>query len=165
MVVDRDLRFIKLNKKADSVIRAYYPEELIGKKITEVNLSIKDNEPYDDLLKAFDGEIIIRDKVKSAISNNYYEHNYVPLSDATGVYAVMIISHDITESIRQTEELRKAIEADKLKSDFIKMASHELKTPIHEFSLLFALALIRMITRLQPVPLNHPTRACSVAFT
>src|SRR5205823_4055107 len=67
---------------------------------------------------------------KSAISNNYYEHNYVPLSDASGVYAVMIISHDITEGIRQTEELRKAIEADKLKSDFIKMASHELKTPI-----------------------------------
>ena len=31
MVVDRDLRFIKLNKKADSVIRAYYPEELIGR--------------------------------------------------------------------------------------------------------------------------------------
>lgn len=28
------------------------------------------------------------------------------------------------------EELRKALEADKLKSDFIKMASHELKTPI-----------------------------------
>jgi PAS domain S-box-containing protein len=130
MVVDRDLRFIKLNKKAESVIRNYYPGELIGKKITEVNLSIEDTEPYNDLLKAFDGKIIIRDQVRSTISGNYYEHNYVPLSDATGVYAVMIISHDITESIRQTEELRKAIEADKLKSDFIKMASHELKTPI-----------------------------------
>src|ERR1051326_4915403 len=130
MVVDRDLRFIKLNKKAESVIRAYHPGELTGKKITEVNPAIKDTEAYNDLIKAFDGEIIIRDKVKSTISDNYYEHNYVPLSDSTGVYAVMIISHDITESIRQTEELRKAIEADKLKADFIKMASHELKTPV-----------------------------------
>ncbi|TMI92140.1 MAG: PAS domain S-box protein [Bacteroidetes bacterium] len=129
-VVDRELRFIKINKKAESVMRAYYPHDAIGKKITDINPSIKGTLAYDDLARAFQGEIIIRDKVKSTISENYYEYNYVPLSDSTGVYAVMIISHDITEGIRQTEELRKAIEADKLKSDFIKMASHELKTPV-----------------------------------
>ena len=46
------------------------------------------------------------------------------------VYAVMSISHDITENIKQLEELRKLNESDKMKSDFIKMASHELKTPV-----------------------------------
>jgi len=131
MVVDDELRFLTLNKKAETIINSYYPGNLIGKKITEVNPSLKNTTPYNDLLQAFKGEIIIRDKVKSTISDNYYEHNYIPLFDVKGqVYAVMIISHDITESMRQMEELRKAIEADKLKSDFIKMASHELKTPV-----------------------------------
>ena len=37
---------------------------------------------------------------------------------------------DITENIKQLEELKKLNESDKLKSDFIKMASHELKTPV-----------------------------------
>jgi signal transduction histidine kinase len=42
----------------------------------------------------------------------------------------MIISHDITENIRQMEELRKLSESDVQKNNFIAMASHELKTPI-----------------------------------
>jgi signal transduction histidine kinase len=42
----------------------------------------------------------------------------------------MVISHDITENIRQMEELRKLSESDVQKNNFIAMASHELKTPI-----------------------------------
>lgn len=131
VVVDKELKFITINKKAESVIKSYYSGELSGKNIVEVTPSFRDSESYQDLLRAFEGEIIIRDKVKSTISQNYYEHNYVPLQNASGnVYAVMIISHDITENIQQLEELKKLNESDKLKSDFIKMASHELKTPI-----------------------------------
>jgi PAS domain S-box-containing protein len=41
------------------------------------------------------------------------------------------LSMSLEERVSQrTEELRKLNEADKLKSDFIKMASHELKTPV-----------------------------------
>lgn len=131
IVVDKELRFLTLNRKAEIFIARYDAGNLIGKKITDVNPSLQTTQDYEDLLQAFEGNIIIRDKVKSPDSEYYFEYNYIPLSDATGeVYAVMIIGHDITESIRQMEELRKAIEADKLKSDFIKMASHELKTPI-----------------------------------
>jgi signal transduction histidine kinase len=46
------------------------------------------------------------------------------------VYAVRVISHDITENIRQMEEMKKLSESDVQKSNFISMASHELKTPI-----------------------------------
>jgi PAS domain S-box-containing protein len=131
MVVDKELHFLTINRKAESVIGGHYAGNLIGKKITEVYSPLQGTQQHEDLLQAFQGNIIIRDKAKSPESEYYYEHNYIPLSDAAGeVYAVMIISHDITESIRQMEELTKAIEADKLKSDFIKMASHELKTPI-----------------------------------
>jgi PAS domain S-box-containing protein len=131
IVVDKELRFITINKKAESVLRSHYPGDLIGMKMTEIAPSLNDSETHKDLLKAFEGKIIIRDKVKSVFSENYFEHNYIPLQNASGkVYAVMIISHDITENMRQLEELKKLNESDKLKSDFIKMASHELKTPI-----------------------------------
>jgi signal transduction histidine kinase len=41
------------------------------------------------------------------------------------------LSMNLEKKVSQgTEELRKLNEADKLKSDFIKMASHELKTPV-----------------------------------
>ena len=130
-VIDKELRFLTLNRKAETFNARYYAGNLIGQKITEVNPLLQGTQEYEDLLQAFEGNIIIRDSVKSPDSENYFEHNYVPLSNVAGeIYAVMIISHDITESIRQMEALTKAIEADNLKSDFIKMASHELKTPI-----------------------------------
>lgn len=131
MVLDKKLRFITLNKKAESVIQPHFTGKIVGRKITEINPGIEKTDSYQDLLTAFKGEIIIRSKVESTIGDGYYEHNYVPLLDASGdVYAVMVISHDITANIQQMEELRKLNEADKLKSDFIKMASHELKTPV-----------------------------------
>ena len=92
---------------------------------------IKGTDYYNDLMEAFRGKVVIRDKVKSTISEKYYEHNYVPLYNEDGeVYSVMVISHDITESIKQMEELKKLSESDVQKNNFITMASHELKTPI-----------------------------------
>jgi PAS domain S-box-containing protein len=133
MVVDKDLRFITINKKAESILGKVITDgPIIGEKITDINPSLIGTQPYLDLIEAFKGNIIIRDKVKSTVGDDqYYEHNYVPLYNEDGeVYAVMIISHDITENIRQMEELRKLYESDVQKNNFIAMASHELKTPI-----------------------------------
>jgi len=132
MVVDKELRFITLNKKAEAVLGKVFKGPLIGEKITDINPSVIGTQSYKDLLDAFKGNIIIRDKVKTTIGEDqYYEHNYVPLYNEDGeVYAVMVISHDITENIRQMEELRKLSESDVQKNNFIAMASHELKTPI-----------------------------------
>src|SRR5436190_2947043 len=130
-VIDKDLRVINLNKKAQLIYKGYYKEHIIGKKITEIDPPIKGAESHLDVQEAFAGKVIIRNKVKSTLSDNYYEHNYVPLFNPSGeVSAVMIISHDITENIRQMEELRKLSESDVQKNNFIAMASHELKTPI-----------------------------------
>ena len=52
------------------------------------------------------------------------------LNEQGDLFRIIGTVQDITQSMRQTEELRKLNEADKLKSDFIKMASHELKTPV-----------------------------------
>jgi PAS domain S-box-containing protein len=132
MVVDKDLRFITINKKAETVLGKVFKGPIIGEKITDINPSVIGTQSYQDLLDAFKGNIIIRDKVKSTMEGEqYYEHNYVPLfNEDDQVYAVMVISHDITENIRQMEELRKLSESDVQKNNFIAMASHELKTPI-----------------------------------
>ena len=132
MVVDKDLRFITINKKAETVLGKVFKGPIIGEKVTDIDPSMIGTQSYQDLLDAFKGNIIIRDKVKSTMGGEqYYEHNYVPLfNEEAEVYAVMIISHDITENIRQMEELRKLSESDVQKNNFIAMASHELKTPI-----------------------------------
>jgi PAS domain S-box-containing protein len=132
MVIDKELRFITLNKKAETVLGKAFKGPIIGEKITDINPSVVGTQSFQDLLDAFKGNIIIRDKVKTTIGEDqYYEHNYVPLYNEDGeVYAVMVISHDITENIRQMEELRKLSESDVQKNNFIAMASHELKTPI-----------------------------------
>ncbi len=132
MVIDKELRFITLNKKAETVFGKAFKGPIIGEKITDINPSVIGTQSYQDLQDAFKGNIIIRDKVKTTIGEDqYYEHNYVPLfNEGDEVYAVMVISHDITENIRQMEELRKLSESDVQKNNFIAMASHELKTPI-----------------------------------
>ena len=132
MVLDKELRFITINKKAEIVLRRVYEGNIIGEKITDVNTSLTGTQTYEDILHAFKGNIVIRDKVKSNIGGEeFYEHNYIPLyGEHEEVYAIMVISHDITENIRQIEELKKLSESDVQKNNFIAMASHELKTPI-----------------------------------
>ncbi|HEY2722530.1 MAG TPA: ATP-binding protein, partial [Chitinophagaceae bacterium] len=58
----------------------------------------------------------------------YFNIAYQPLTDPNGIVnRLMIISHEITELV----EARKKVEdSEQRKDDFIKMASHELKTPV-----------------------------------
>jgi PAS domain S-box-containing protein len=129
-VYDKDLRFVKINHAAEKFINKQ-GEELIGKKITDVFPEIKDSPNYQNMLTALAGEYIHVNNYFSVISDRYFDSHLIPLKDADGkVYGLLTSGNDITESMKQMEELKKALEADKLKSDFIKMASHELKTPI-----------------------------------
>jgi PAS domain S-box-containing protein len=129
-VYDKELRFVKINHAAEKFINKK-SGELIGKKLTEVFPEFRDSPNYQNVLKALSGEEIHLSSYFSSISRRYFDSHLIPLKDAHGkVYGLITSGHDITESIKQMEELKKALESDKLKSDFIKMASHELKTPI-----------------------------------
>jgi PAS domain S-box-containing protein len=53
------------------------------------------------------------------------------ISDEQGNVTKLIgTGQDVTSQLQLVEQLKKLSESDRLKSDFIKMASHELKTPI-----------------------------------
>lgn len=93
-----------------------------------------------------------RDKVQQAIESAYktgrfeeFFHRIVTpsgkiktlhargevITDEQGNVIKMIgTGQDVTSQLQLVEQLKKLAESDRLKSDFIKMASHELKTPI-----------------------------------
>jgi hypothetical protein len=76
MVVDKKLRFITINKKAETVLGKAYKGPIIGEMVTDIDPSIIGTQSYQDLLDAFKGNIIIRDKVKATTGGDqYYEHN------------------------------------------------------------------------------------------
>lgn len=111
MVIDKDLRFITLNKKAGNILGEYFKESVIGKKITDVNPKIEGTQPWFDVLKAMKGEVVITDRIKSTVSENYYEHNYIPLKNFNHeVHAVMVISHDITAQVQNEQSLKQSEE-------------------------------------------------------
>jgi len=75
---------------------------------------------------AVDYSIVLPDGSKKILRGG----GKIILDDHGEISRIIGTVQDITENTRQIEELRKLNEADKLKSDFIKMASHELKTPV-----------------------------------
>ncbi len=131
MVVDEELRSITLNTKAESVLQMYLKGPVLNSKVTDILPWLAENQTRLDIRKAFEGKVVSGREIKDELSGNYYENNYIPLTNEKGqVYAVVIICHDITENKKQLDELLKLSVSDKLKSDFIKMASHELNTPV-----------------------------------
>src|SRR5687767_8147424 len=58
MVLDKDLRFITINKKAESVFRKVYEGSIIGESITAINPSLTGTQTYNDILHAFKGNIV-----------------------------------------------------------------------------------------------------------
>ncbi|HUR11541.1 MAG TPA: MASE1 domain-containing protein, partial [Flavitalea sp.] len=106
IVLDRELRCISINKIAKNQLRLPYPENVIGKKVTEIPSFLIPFGVIEDIHAALDGETIHREKFASPISEVYFEIDYIPLKNETGVYAVMIVGHDITQSIHAAEEIR-----------------------------------------------------------
>ncbi|MDQ3141931.1 MAG: PAS domain S-box protein [Bacteroidota bacterium] len=101
MVVDNDLRFLTINDKAQHVISAFYKEPVIGKKMTEVYPNAIKTPAYQNMVRALQEETVITLKAKSILSELYYEHNFIPLRNSDNqVYAVMVISHDISPQIQ-----------------------------------------------------------------
>ncbi len=102
IVLDKELRFVSVNKKTVEIYADYYPKSMIGELFSEVF----PNAPLEPIKEAFEGRNTVLKKLKSAVFDKYYEVNYIPLFNKNEVYAVMTITHDITERIKAEEEIR-----------------------------------------------------------
>ena len=128
IVLDRDLRFISFNKTAEKIFRQYFPEEILGKTMEEVDPDMRKKQVYKDILAALGGEQINRKEVKSSVAERYFDLDYVPLKNKEGIYAVMLITREVSDSFRVKQSLEKLNIDLKERNQFIETildSSHE----------------------------------------
>ncbi len=120
IVLDRDLRFILLNKTAEEIFRQYVPENIIGKYLEEVDPQMKEKDSYADLIACLKGETIYRKEVKSKITERYFDLHYVPIQNETGTYAVMLITREVTENVHTKQAMEATNAALKERNEFVE---------------------------------------------
>lgn len=108
IVVDKELRYLTLNKAAREVFDEYFPEGVIGKKVDEVNPHVRTSGDYDRLVQALKGKPSEHKALKSSMSEKYYDASFTPLKNDEEVYAVLVITRDVTEAVRAATALKNA---------------------------------------------------------
>ena len=106
IVLDKEMRCISINRVAKNQLKLPYPENVIGKKLTEIPAFLLPDEIMDDIKAALKGDAVHRDKYASPVSDKYFEVDYIPLRNFSGVYAMMIVGHDITQRIHSEHQIR-----------------------------------------------------------
>lgn len=120
IVLDKDLRFILLNKTAEDIFKQYIPEDIAGKTLEEVDPQIKEKESYTDMIACLTGEAIHRKEVKSKVADRYFDLHYVPIKNEMETYAVMLITREVTESVHTKQAMEATNAALKERNEFVE---------------------------------------------
>jgi len=134
-VLDTEMRFTSINKMTEQIY-GIKRDEVFGKSYIEVFPQSKDSRAHNDIQRALNGKYVHNPVTKSAIINGYFENYFIPLKQDSKVYAVLILSHDITQIMEANEKLMRVnVELEKSNNDleqFAYVASHDLQEPLRK---------------------------------
>ncbi|HYK44622.1 MAG TPA: PAS domain S-box protein [Parafilimonas sp.] len=119
-VVDKDLRYMSLNKKAREALQLIYPGEVTGCKIDEVTPGVQQHPAFADLMQAFAGNVVHRSEYRSSVGGRFFDLNYVPIRNEKEIYAVMTLMRDVTENVRTKQEIEKVNQHLQQRNEFIE---------------------------------------------
>jgi two-component system sensor histidine kinase/response regulator len=135
---DRQGIITEWNRGAE-LLYGYRAAEAIGRSISMLVPPERDGEDRVLLSRALQGESIAQHETVRMRQDGSRVHVSVsisPLQAASGtIVGASIIARDVTERRRAEEELRasreRALEASRLKSEFVANMSHEIRTPLN----------------------------------
>ncbi len=104
-VIDKEMRYLAANKQVEKTI-GLSRSELIGKRIDEVFPAVKNAEVYHQIERTLGGEYIHDINYSSFINGRHFDVHFVPLRENDEVFACLIISHDTTEIVQISEQLK-----------------------------------------------------------
>lgn len=105
VVMDKQHRVTVVNKNSADFFDKN-ESNIIGRKVEELRPGIETEPAFENIDKAFLGKHIHITEYKSAINDNYWDLNFIPLFKYGKVYNVMAIAHDITELVTTKNNLR-----------------------------------------------------------
>lgn len=111
LVMDKNFRLITVNKIAEHDFNLNEDEMAIGKYCNEVYPQEEADRIQAGVTRALKGQTIVEDKIKSTWTDLYFKHTYIPLKNLDhDVYAIMIISQDITIPVQNEQALKESEE-------------------------------------------------------
>jgi PAS domain S-box-containing protein len=128
-VVDKDLRYISLNKKAREALQLIYPGEVTGRKIDEITPGVQEHPAFAGMMEVFAGNAVHRSEYPSSVGGRFFDLDHIPIRNEKGVYAVMTVLRDVTENVRARQEIEKVNQHLQQRNEFIETiidASQEL---------------------------------------
>ncbi len=149
LVLDREGKVVLANPSAERLFgpREGIPEEPVGETFGRAEGEVEFREVgLEEALRAVlhEGRQVKNEVVLKADSTTFFQAIWLPLQDPAGsVVGAVVILHDVTDFV----------ELDRMKSNFISMVSHELKTPLTSIK-----GFVRLLDAGRVGPVNEKQR-------